>query len=102
MDFGRRLQRAPADERAERERGGEAGPSEGARPTSGRTRQSGLLGARRWKRHDGCGAVKGGVDLAAKFREFAEEAEGLLEAGDGGGVARIGPEPLRKFAFAGG
>jgi hypothetical protein len=50
----------------------------------------------------GSGAIEGGVDLATKFREFAEEAEGLLEAGDGGGVARIGAEPLGEFAFAGG
>jgi hypothetical protein len=42
------------------------------------------------------------VELGAKRGEFAEEAEGLLEAGDGGGVAGIGPEPLRKLALAGG
>ena len=35
VDFTRRLQRAPADEGAEGERGGEAGPDERARPTSG-------------------------------------------------------------------
>ena len=102
VNCGGRPEGVPAEEGAEGERGGEAGPSEGTRPVSGRSRQSGLFGGRRCKRHDGRGAIEGGVDLAAKFREFAEEAEGLLEAGDGGGVTRIGAEPLGKFALTSG
>ena len=102
VNCGGRPEGVPAEEGAERERGGEAGPSESARPASRCWRQSGLLGGRGWKRHDERRAIEGGVDLAAKFREFAEEAEGLLQAGDGGGVPRIGAEPVGERAFAGG
>jgi hypothetical protein len=88
---------APADEGAEGERGGEAGPCEGARPAAG---GEGGGGRGRREGNDGCSAVEGGVELGSIGGELGEEAEGLLEPGDGGGVARIGAEPLGEFAFA--
>jgi hypothetical protein len=99
VNRGGRPEGVPAEERAEGERGGEAGPREGARPAADRA--DGGCGDGR-EGDDGGGAVEGSVELGAKRGEFAEESEGLLKAGDGGGVTRIGAEPLRKLAFAGG